>query len=155
MSKTRASSSASSGHNSLILIIASAAVTLLLTFAVYFIGFRPKVDKSSTEKFVFKKITPGSQLQKADRNMLIGKWRTNDDHVFNHYEDGRLSWYFSNGDSSYGEWSLSNNILTHIYKQFYGAGSIYKYNLLDPGQLSFKIETIDSPYYSYSVSRME
>jgi hypothetical protein len=69
------------------------------------------------------------------------------------YEDGRMYYYFFNGDSSHGRWQFNNNQVTLFYDKYWGAGYTYKYNLSDFTANSYKMAFVDSPYNIFNVVR--
>ncbi len=88
----------------------------------------------------------------TDRQMLIGKW-INGTNTLYQYQDGKMYYYYSNGDSSYGTWQINNNQLYHYYTQYYGAGHTWKYSIGNLTNSSMTITLVDSPYYRYNFVR--
>ena len=87
-----------------------------------------------------------------DGKVLVGKWNSGANTLYQ-YEDGKMYYYFSNGDSTYGSWQLYNNQLYQYYNQYYGAGYRYVYNLSSITPNAFSIALIDSPYTRYDFVR--
>jgi hypothetical protein len=85
----------------------------------------------------------------VDMKMLVGTWKS-ESNVLYQYDDGRMYYYFSNGDSTYGSWQIYNNQLYHYYNQFYGAGNRFVYNLGEITANSFTVTLVDSPYTRFN-----
>ncbi|HYM94673.1 MAG TPA: hypothetical protein VET23_11080 [Chitinophagaceae bacterium] len=96
--------------------------------------------------------TNNQQLTGINRQMLIGKW-INGANTLYQYQDGKMYYYYSNGDSSYGTWQINYNQLYHYYNQYYGAGHTWKYNINNLTNSSMSITLLDSPYYRYNFVR--
>jgi hypothetical protein len=96
-----------------------------------------------------------------DKQMLTGHWKVSDGsttgnvaHLYQN-EDGRMYYYFSTGDSTYGRWELSNNQLTLHYDQYWGAGQAFTYNVNRLTSNSFIITFTASPYNSFNLIRAD
>ncbi len=87
-----------------------------------------------------------------DGKALVGKWSSGTNTLYQ-YEDGKMYYYYSNGDSTYGSWQLYNNQLYHYYSQYYGAGYRYVYNLSNITHNGFSIALVDSPFNRFDFIR--
>ena len=83
---------------------------------------------------------------------LVGKWLSGANTLYQ-YEDGKMYYYYSNGDSTYGSWQIYNNLFYHYYNQYYGAGYKYVYNLSNITPNAFSITMVDSPYTRFDFIR--
>ena len=87
-----------------------------------------------------------------DLRMLVGKWIEGSNYLYQ-YQDGKMYYYFSNGDSTYGSWQLYNNQLYHYYNQYYGAGHRWVYNISNLTDNAVSITLVDSPYTRFNFVR--
>lgn len=87
-----------------------------------------------------------------DRAMIVGTWIRSTNYLY-HYPDGRMYYYFSNGDSTYGSWEIYNNQLYHYYNQYYGAGNRWVYNISNLTENLFSITLSDSPFTRFDFVR--
>lgn len=93
-----------------------------------------------------------NNLRNIDWTMLVGKWIQGNNYLYQ-YQDGKMYYYFSNGDSTYGSWEIYNNQLYHYYSQYYGAGNRWVYNISNLTNNSLAITLVDSPYTRYDFVR--
>ncbi|HVT83882.1 MAG TPA: hypothetical protein VHD35_01700 [Chitinophagaceae bacterium] len=96
--------------------------------------------------------TTNSSAASVDWRMLVGKWIEGSNYLYQ-YQDGKMYYYFSNGDSTYGSWQLYNNQLYHYYNQFYGAGHRWVYNISNLTNNALSITLVDSPYTRFDFVR--
>lgn len=87
-----------------------------------------------------------------DWKMLVGKWIQGNNYLYQ-YQDGKMYYYFGNGDSTYGSWEIYNNQLYHYYSQYYGAGNRWVYNISNLTGNALSITLVDSPHTRYDFVR--
>jgi hypothetical protein len=93
-----------------------------------------------------------------DQQMLTGQWKVSDAAAANtgtlyQYSDGRMYYYFTSGDSTYGRWQLNDNQLTLHYDQYWGAGNKFTYNVSGLTNNSYTITLASSPFNSFYLTR--
>lgn len=96
--------------------------------------------------------TNNNSTASIDWKMLVGKWIEGSNYLYQ-YQDGKMYYYFSNGDSTYGSWQLYNNQLYHYYNQYYGAGYRWVYNISTLTDNALSITLVDSPYTRFDFVR--
>lgn len=109
-------------------------------------------NNSGTDAGSTNNTNNGNSSSSFDWRMLIGKWIEGNNYLYQ-YQDGKMYYYFSNGDSTYGSWELYNNQLYHYYNQYYGAGHRWVYNISNLTTDALSITLVDSPYNRYDFVR--